>query len=136
MRWTLGDPSRALFDLGVRSIGQVNDLLPQEREEAYRCLIPLDLTLRFEIDGATLATGGGRRLFHISPGSSSVELSLQHAPDAEDPVLYLQLADTAANQIEVVLFIINDPHSERFDTDRLPDGTPTYFGTQGRNIQA
>jgi hypothetical protein len=64
-----------------------------------------------------------------------VELALRHVWDAEDPVLYLQLADTTSNQIEVLLFAVNDPYSERFDIDRLPDGTPTHFGTMGRHIE-
>jgi hypothetical protein len=50
--------------------------------------------------------------------------------------MYGQITDTPNNQIEVVMFVINDPHSQRFDTDRLPDGTPTYFGTLARNIEA
>jgi hypothetical protein len=92
------------------------------------------VVLRFGIDPETLTDEEGAALFAVVPGPSSVELSLRHTPDAEDPLLYLHLADTTSNQIEVVLFVVNDPYAERFDTDRLPDGTSTYFGTQGRNV--
>jgi hypothetical protein len=36
----------------------------------------------------------------------------------------------------VLLYILNDPEAPRFDIDRMPDGTPTQFGTQCRNIGA
>jgi hypothetical protein len=103
--------------------------------QVYRHLVPLEVLHRFGIDAQTLADSEGRALYECNPGISSVEISLRHAWDAKDPVLYLQLADTPNNQIEVVLFVVNDPHSERFDTDRLPDGTSTYFGTLKRNIE-
>ncbi len=38
--------------------------------------------------------------------------------------------------IHVLLYILNDPDSPRFDVDRMPDGTPTMFGTLKRNIDA
>jgi hypothetical protein len=49
-------------------------------------------------------------------------------------LLYLELTDTRLNQIEVLLFIVNDPSSERFDTDRDWRGERTMFGTLRRNI--
>jgi hypothetical protein len=127
-------PSRILSTADLYSIGQVNALPREQRDQVYCSLVPFDVVLRFGIDPETLADEDGVALFRIVPGLSSVELSLRHRADAEDPLLYLHLADTLNNQIEVVLFAVNDPHAERFDTDRLPDGTPTYFGTQGRNI--
>lgn len=134
---TLVPPSQVLTDLGldIRSLGRINALPSEQRRKVYQSLIPLDVLVRFAIDAQALARTDRSSLFEVVPRSSSVELYLRHQPDAEDPVLYLQLADTTTNQIEVVLFIVNDPQAERFDTDRLPDGTPTLFGTQGRNIQ-
>jgi len=35
-----------------------------------------------------------------------------------------------------LLYIMNDPDSPRFDVDRMPDGTPTRFGTDHRNLDA
>jgi len=131
---TLADPYDVLAGLDLYTIGQVNGLPRERRELAYRSLVPLDITLRFGIDANTLCDDGGSSLFLISAGPSSVELSLKHSVSAQDPLLYLQLADTGSNQIEVVLFVVNDPAGERFETDRLPDGTPTEFGTAARNI--
>ena len=130
----IGQPPSLLSDMELFSIGQVNHLPDEQRQQIYRQLVPLEVLLRFGIDPETLADSDGHPLFECEPLTSSVEFSLHHAWDAEDPVLYLQLADTPNNQIEVVLFILNDPCSERFNIDRLPDGTPTYFGTLARNI--
>lgn len=134
MRPTLVDASQIFSDLRLYSISQVNALPPDERAQIYRSLIPLDVVLRFDISIDALTTGVGSSLFSIDVGLTSVALSLRHVADADDPLLYLQLADTAMGQIEVAMFIVNDPHAERFDIDRLPDGTPTHFGTQGRNV--
>jgi hypothetical protein len=128
-------PPPLLQELELFSIGQINKLAPEHMLQVYRHLVPMDILLRFGIDSQTLADDEGRPLFECRPGVSSVELSLRHTWDAEDPVLYVQLADTPNNQIEVVLFIVNDPYSERFNTDRLPDGTLTYFGTLARNLE-
>jgi acetoin utilization protein AcuC len=35
-----------------------------------------------------------------------------------------------------LLYILNDPESPRFDVDRMPDGSPTRFGTLQRNLNA
>lgn len=128
-------PPPFLLDLELFSIGQVNKLPPEQMLQVYHYLMPPELALRFGIDPETLVDGEGRPLVECQPAISSVELSLRHVWDAQDPVLYLQLADTPNNQIEVVLFIVNDPRSERFNTDCLPDGALTYFGTLARNIE-
>jgi len=135
MRRTLVAPDQVLAGLDVRSIGGINELPGERRRQVYESLIPLDVLLRFQIDPETLAQPADSPLFQIVPRSSSVELYLRHRPDAPDPLLYLQLADTTTNQIEVVLFMVNDPHAERFATDRLPDGTPTHLGTMGRHVE-
>jgi hypothetical protein len=127
--------SPPLQDMKMFSIGQINELPREQMLQVYRHLIPLEILLRFGINSQTLADSEGRALNECQPGVSSVEITLRHAWDAKDPVLYLQLADTPNNQIEVILFIVNDPYSERFSTDRLPDGTLTYFGTLARNIE-
>lgn len=131
---TVVQPSRVLSGLDLRSIAQINALPADQRTQVYSSLLPCDVISQFDID---LEIGAGivsSPLFSIVPTRTSVKLSLRHAPDAADPLLYLQLADTTMGQIEIVLFIVNDPSSERFDIDRLPDGTPTYFGTLHRNI--
>ncbi len=71
-----------------------------------------------------------------APGNPSVEMSLFHKADFPDPVLYGHLTDTLAGQVHVLLYILNDPNSERFDVDHLPDGRRTRFGTLLRNVEA
>lgn len=135
MRNPRAGPPPLLRELDLFSIGQVNALPPPQRQQIYRHLVPLIVVLRFDIDPDTLADCAGRSLFQLRTGASSVELALRRAWEAEDPLLYLELADTPNNQIAVILFVINNPCSKRFDIDRLPDGTPTHFGTQARHIQ-
>lgn len=129
-------PPPHLLDVELYSIGQINRLPHEHMVQVYRRLVPLEILLYFKIDPRTLADDAGRSLFECQPGLASVELALRHVWDAKDPLLYVQLADTPHNQIEVILFIVNDPTSERFDVDRLPDGRPTYFGTLARNVEA
>jgi hypothetical protein len=116
------------------SISQINNLPHEQMVQVYRQLLPLEILQQFGIDPETLTDEQGHPLFECRPGILYVTLALYHAWQAEDPVLYVQLADTPNNQIEIVLFIVNDPHSERFDTDRMPDGTSTFFSTLARNI--
>ena len=65
-----------------------------------------------------------------------MELALFHEADFPDPVLYGHLTDTVNGQVHVLLYVLNDPESPRFDVDKMPDGRPTKFGTLMRNIQA
>ncbi len=66
--------------------------------------------------------------------ASLVEVDIRPEFDFPDPLLYLELADTRLNQIEVMLFIVNDPAGERFATDLDWQGRRTKFGTFRRNI--
>jgi hypothetical protein len=67
-------------------------------------------------------------------GTTDVVVAVRHQIDAPDPLLYAHLTDTMNGQIHVLLYILNDPDSPRFDVDRMPDGTPTEFGVSRRNI--
>ncbi len=117
------------------SIRQINNLPPPQKEAIYRMLIPPEALLQFGIP-FSLMDSQGRPLWTCicEPGTSSVTIALRHQWDAPDPVLYLELAETIHNQLEVLFFSITDPTSERFNVDRMPDGRPTNFGTDGRNI--
>jgi hypothetical protein len=123
--------------LPLCSIRSINDL-GNGAETIYRTLIPDPLLTQFQIDPVTLCDAHGHRLAQMGgpPGASSMELKIWHAVDARDPLLYLQLADTAQNQLAVLLLIANNPASPRFDTDRDCAGNPTDFGTSGRNLEA
>ncbi len=118
------------------TIGSIN-LLPEEEKRAiYSRVIPRELLERFH-----LPDPGSTRLqsllnFKFEPGSSDVEMSLFHELRFPDPILYGHLADTMNGQIHVLLYILNDPDSPRFDVDRMPDGSKTRFGTLQRNFEA
>jgi hypothetical protein len=103
----------------------------------YARFIPEQLLEMFDIT-EDFMDGEGRSLLNLRarPGSTNVILDLRHVWDAPDPLLYAHLTDTMNGQIHVLLYIVNDPDSTRFDVDRMPDGTPTEFGTALRNLTA
>lgn len=121
-----------------RSIAALNALPPAEKLRRYGSAIPLPLLQRFNIHPETFADEAGNVLLTINgaAGSTSVEVILRHTPTAPDPIFYGHLTDNLNGQIIILLLIINDPTSPRFDVDRLPDGTKTHFGTSQRNLPA
>lgn len=116
------------------TIGGINQLDEQEKRAIYARYIPQEIKQRFKL--TDLANNQDLLQFRFAPGSSDVEMSLYHQAGFPDPVLYAHLADTMNAQIHVLLYILNDPASPRFDVDKLPDGSPTRFGTLKRNLQA
>src|SRR5215510_15246877 len=61
---------------------------------------------------------------------------LYHEVGFPDPILYAHLADSINSQIFILLYILNDPTSPRFNVDKMPDGSSTQFGITNRNIEA
>jgi hypothetical protein len=118
------------------SLHQVNELPVPIKEGIYRHLLPAQVLEQFGIDPETLCDAQGRRLvtFTCPEGSPAVEIDVRPEAGSPDPLLFLELIDTRLNQIEVVLFMVNDPASERFETDRDWRGERTKFGTFRRNI--
>jgi hypothetical protein len=123
--------------MSPHSIAAVNSLPPAEKETIYRRFIPRVLLERFQIP-PDLMDAQGRPLERIAcaPGATDVVVQLRHEFEARDPVLYAHLTDTINGQVHVLLYVVNDPASPRFDVDRMPDGTPTEFGTFRRNLDA
>lgn len=119
------------------SVAGINRLPNDEKRAIYRKLIPPEVLSYFKLR-EDLHDENGHDLFLIkgAPGSSDVELKLYHVHGFRDPVIYGHLTDTLNGQVHVLLYIMNDPASPRFDVDKLPDGTPTSFGTQHRNLEA
>ncbi|MEW6567006.1 MAG: hypothetical protein AB1449_02335 [Chloroflexota bacterium] len=119
------------------SIAGINLLPPAEKEAIYRRFIPAALLERFAIR-SDLADAEGRSLVTIrcQAGATDVVVDLRHCYGAPDPLLYAHLTDTINGQVHVLLYIVNDPESPRFDVDRMPDGSPTEFGTFRRNLAA
>jgi len=120
------------------SIAEINQRSPAERDKLYARFIPQVLWERFHINPSNFADAGGSRLLTVSaePAGSVVEVDLRHTVGAPDPLLYGQLTDTLSGQIHILLYVVNDPASPRFDTDRMPDGSRTQFGVLGRNVPA
>jgi len=118
------------------SLGQINDLPIVAKEAVYRCLLPDQVLESHGIDLETLCDAEGNRLvtFTCPAGTSVVEVDVRPSVGFIDPVVYLELADTRLNQIEVLLFVVNDPAAERFETDRDWRGERTKFGTFRRNV--
>jgi hypothetical protein len=119
------------------SIATLNKLPETEKRSIYARFIPPALLERFDL-AADLQDADGRELarFTFAPGATDVTLDLRHRADAPDPLLYVHLTDTMNGQIYVLLYILNDPASPRFDVDRMPDGSPTQFGLACRNLAA
>lgn len=118
------------------SLRQINALSTPVKEEVYRHLLPTQLLKGYGVDPDTLCDAQGNRLvaFNCPEGSMRVEIDVRPEAGFPDPLLYLELADTRLNQIEVMLFVVNDPNGERFGTDRDWRGERTMFGTLQRNV--
>ena len=123
--------------MSIFTIGGINRLPADEKRAIYTRLIPPALLNRFQLN-ETLHDAAGVDLLQLecSPGSTSVEMALFHQAGFSDPVLYGHLADRMNGQLHVLLYILNDPDSSRFDVDRMPDGSLTKFGTVRRNLAA
>jgi hypothetical protein len=121
----------------ISSIASVNNLPHLKKREIFLRLIPLEVLEKFKLN-SNLIDNQGRDLISITGevSSQSLEVSVFHEYEFEDPLIYCHLTDTLNIQIHVLLYIMNDPTSPRFDIDRMPDGTRTIFGTEMRNLEA
>jgi len=122
------------IDMPPSTIGGINQLPESEKREIYSRYIPFDLIEKFDLHN--LKSNSDLLQFRFAPGSSDVEMMLYHQVSFPDPILYAHLADNINGQIHVLLYILNDPESPRFNVDIMPDGSPTQFGIRRRNIEA
>ncbi len=118
------------------TIGSINALPEDEKRAIYLRILPPALFERFKLPAPDSQRIKKFTRFRFDPGSSDVELYLFHQERFPDPILYGHLTDTLNGQIHVLLYIMNDPYSPRFDVDVMPDGRPTRFGILCRNIEA
>ncbi len=117
------------------SIEGINDLPEAQKQAIYLELVPDWVYERYGVSRDTLSVEGKRVVNIRCPaGARGMEITVLHHPQAQDPLMYLNMADNSLGQLLVLLLVVNDPHAPRFDVDRLPDGTSTEFGTRGRNI--
>lgn len=123
--------------VSLSTISGINQLPIEDKRDIYRRLVPPELVKRLDIQPDFIDPDGTDLLVLDCPaGSVSTEISLFHLAGFLDPVQYGHITDTLNGQIHVLLYVLNDPASPRFDVDRLPDGTLTNFGTHGRNLDA
>src|SRR5687767_13961350 len=104
------------------TIGGINKLPEDEKRMIYARYIPKELTERFSLPALTKRKD--LLQFRFAEEASDVEMRLYHQVGFPDPILYAHLSDTMNGQIHVLLYILNDPESPRFDVDRMPDGSP------------
>jgi len=117
------------------SIREINDLPREEKLAIYQTLIPDWVFSMFGIDPQD-NTVRGTEVIHVRcpAGSTTVELSVYNVPESTEPVLYLHMGDTFTQQLIVLLVIVNNPTSPRFDIDADEQGRPNQLGTHHRNI--
>jgi hypothetical protein len=109
----------------------------EEKVAIYTRFLPPPLLERFNIPPTFVDSSENQLLrLRCEPGTADVVIELKHAHDAKDPLLYAHLTDTVNGQIHVLLYVVNDPTTKRYDVDRLPDGTKTQFGIFKRNLEA
>ena len=118
------------------TIAGINLLPEDEKRRIYSRSIPAELLKRFNLPPLDSVRGNALTQFRFSPGSSDVEISLYSELRFPDPLLYGHITDTISGQIHILLYVLNDPDSPRFNVDRMADGTPTRFGTLQRNLEA
>jgi hypothetical protein len=119
------------------TIGGINLLPDPEKREIYSRLIPHELLDKFNIPASMMDNEGHSLLdLRAASGHSDVELRLYHRTGFPDPILYGHMTDTMTGQIHILLYIVNNPDSPRFNVDVMPDGSRTNFGTTQRNLAA
>jgi hypothetical protein len=119
------------------SIREINDLPETEKMQIYKTLLPDWLFSKYKVDQVHLTLDGVRVVhFRCPPGSRALEISVKRRASDADPMLYLNMADTFNNQLLVLLVVVNDPDSERYNIDIDEHGNSTQLGTIGRNLNA
>lgn len=119
------------------TISAINRLDKQTKHDIYARLIPPQVLDCFNIGGNFVdLTGNDLLEISCAAGTSDTQITLWHEYGFRDPILFGHITDTINGMIHVLLYILNDPNSPRFDVDRMPDGAPTMFGTLKRNIDA
>lgn len=120
-----------------RSIREINDLPEEEKHAIYRELLPEWLFTDYHVDAENLTVDGQPVVYFRCPtGSRAMEISVRRCAADIDAMLYLNMADTFNNQLLVLLVVINDLDSPRYNIDVDEQGNPTHLGTTGRNLAA
>jgi acetoin utilization protein AcuC len=122
--------------MSTLTIGMINAMPEEEKRAIYMRVVPRELLSRFSLPSSDSQRIQNFVKFQFASGTSDVEMSLYHEERFPDPILYGHLTDTLNGQIHILLYILNDPNSPRYDVDCMPDGRATKFGTLCRNLEA
>ncbi|MDY6795792.1 MAG: hypothetical protein SWK76_11055 [Actinomycetota bacterium] len=134
---TVADGFKALVGKAPHhNIHALNQLESEAKNKVYSLLIPDKIFKRFHIDRDIYSNLEGDRLItFIAPGQAGFAIiEVREHPNDRDCIFFLEIADTSFFKIEITFLIINDPASQRFNTDIDDAGRRTKFGTARRNI--
>lgn len=118
------------------SIRGINDLAQPDKCAIYHTLIPDCVFSMFGIDSVSYLGPGESQAIHIRApkGSSAVEISIFFIPGTNEPALYLHMGDSFNSQLVVLMVVVNDPNSPRFNVDVDEQHRPNQLGVERRNI--
>lgn len=118
-------------------IKRINTLSQSEKEGLYRLLIPPSLFKRFQINPLTFTDYEGNRLvrFYCPEREETVMIEVKRRTADPDSIYSIQVSDALDfTQVNWDFLIVNDPESERFNTDVDEQGRDTLWGRASRNL--
>ncbi|HNR12245.1 MAG TPA: hypothetical protein PKM59_02910 [Thermodesulfobacteriota bacterium] len=118
-------------------IFKINHLSDVAKEGLYRILIPPTLFHKFRINPILFMNTNQQRLarFYCPPKDNATLIEVKHEVSSKDNIFFIQVSDTRdRTQINLDFLVINDPASERFNTDVDSMGRDTLFGRALRNV--
>lgn len=120
------------------AINALNALDDNIKQRIYRSLIPHNLLFRFDIDPITWKGPDKTTYVNLRAESDTGKVYLEaRSPfDPDDPFFVLEIEDNRFHRLDLNLIILNDPGSERHNTDIDEAGKSTLFGTVRRNLLA
>ncbi len=121
------------------SLAHLRQMPPQAQRRRCAAVVPQRCWDHLAVLSPRLAGGADNeaamRVTLPDPGRT-LHMRIPAEPFDGDYCLSLDLEDIGAGQLEMGFIIINDLTAPRFNIDRLPDGTPTHFGTAARHYEA
>jgi hypothetical protein len=111
--------------------------LPEAERAAYfDFLVPFELRARYGLpERGSWADDAATFRWIPLPEPGSLRLEVWPDPDAGDPALALELADTYLGHLEAAWVVLNDVASPRFDLDHDERGEAIPLGSSVRNLR-
>jgi hypothetical protein len=128
-----------MLETWPNTIRGINALPEAQKYGIYKTLLPDWLFDNYGVDpnhSTAIVENQPIIQFRCPSGTRALELIVKRRATDIDPMLYINLADTFNNQLIVLLVVVNDLDSPRFNIDIDLQGNPTNFGTTSRNIPA